>query len=189
MIEIGGSYLDLACGFGRFLHYLLEKVSEPNYIGYDSSDAMILRLRERFPGFDHCTFQRNITAEIKHPQESIIASAVFIHITREDQQKILENWLKLSPKPKGITFDINSPPEVEIDRLKIKRTDHYERKIKTFRGGTSSFRMTWQSHYEMTKFLFENFTDYNLEVKFYDLKQGRKKVVYFLRNKEIYGIA
>lgn len=183
VIENGKSYLDLGCGFGRFLHYLLERNDEPNYIGYDSSDAMILRLRDSFPEFSHCTFQRNITAEIRHFQESVLVSAVFIHITRESQQKILENLLKAHPKPLAITFDINSPNEFTIDRLKIKQSDAQEKYIKTSEQGTSRFRMTWQAHHTMTSYLLRNFKDYNLTTKFYDLHSNQHKVVYFLKRK------
>lgn len=184
VIKSGRSYLDLACGFGRFLHYLDERVDEPDYIGYDSSQDMIDRLKERFPDYLPRVFLRDITQPITHPQESVLASAVFIHIPIKCQDKILEN-LK-STKSKAICFDINSPPEPELDRLKIKQSDHYERYIKTTRDGVTRFRMTWQSHYEMTKKLLNSFPNYNLTTKFYDLKLGRFKVVYMLtiKNRE-----
>ena len=179
----GQSYLDLACGFGRFLKFLDRNVDEPNYIGYDSSNAMLARLRASFPDYAITTFNRSITDPISHPQESIIASAVFIHLTLEDQQKILTNISNLHPLPRSITFDINSPCESEIDRLKIKRTNHYSRTIKTTKDGTSTFRMTWQSHHEMTRNLLKTFPLYNLTTKFYDLRINSHKVVYMLEKK------
>jgi trans-aconitate methyltransferase len=179
----GGSYLDLGCGFGRFLQYLDNRLCEPNYIGYDSSEAMIVRIKERFPDYDISIFLHNITDPITHPQESIIASAIFIHLTTKDQLKILTNILTLHPLPKAITFDINSPGETEIDRLKNKQTDHFERVLKTTRDGSSTFRMTWQSHHEMTRNLLMNFKSYNLTTKFYDLANNRHKVVYMLEKK------
>ena len=179
----GRSYLDLACGFGRFLKFLDTNIEEPNYIGYDSSEAMLGKLRKHFPEFTISTFLRSITDPITHPQESIIASAVFIHLTLEDQQKILTNILALRPPPKAITFDINCPCETEIDRLKNKQTFHIERTLKTTRDGTSTFRMTWQSHYEMTSSILRQFTNYNLTTKFYDLPNNRHKVIYMLEKK------
>ena len=182
-ISSGKSYLDLGCGFGRFLQFLNAKVDEPNYIGYDSSPAMLERLRNNYPEFTISTFLRNITDPLTHPQESIVASAIFIHLTTKDQQKILANFLSLKSLPKAITFDINSPSETGIDRLKNKQTDHFERELKTTKDGTSTFRMTWQSHYAMTSNLLRNFKSYNLTTKFYDLPNNCHKVIYMLEKK------
>lgn len=180
----GKSFLDLACGFGRFLQYLTENYDEPNYIGYDSSESMVERITERFPDYALQIFNHNITDCITHHQDVIMASAVFIHITLSDQQKILNNILKLNPLPKAIIFDINSPSECEIDRLKIKQSDHYERQIKTTKDGSSTFRMTWQSHHSMTRYLINKFVDYNLTIKFYNLRSSQHKVVYMLKRKK-----
>lgn len=180
------SFLDLGCGFGRFLHFLNDELEDPDYIGYDSSDSMIQRIKERFPEYFPRFFLRDVTSPITHPQEGVLISAVLVHLARICQDTILENLKKINPKPLAITFDINSPPEVEIDRLKIKRTDHFERYIKTTNQGTSHFRMTWQDHSVITSYLIRNFPDYHITVKFYDLKQRRNKVVYFLLKKGIY---
>ena len=179
----GSSYLDLGCGFGRFLQFIDTNVDEPNYIGYDSSSAMISRIRERFPNYIISTFERSITEPITHPQESIISSAVLIHLTTKEQRVILTNISTLHPAPRSITFDINSPSEAEIVRLKNKRTTHYERQIKISKTGNSTFRMTWQSHYAMTAQLLSMFPNYNLTIKFYDLKQSKHKVLYMLEKK------
>jgi trans-aconitate methyltransferase len=179
----GKSYLDLGCGFGRFLQFLTEKADEPDYIGYDSSEAMISRINERFPDFFIRTFHKDVTTHIAHPQEVIISSAIFIHITLEEQQTILDNILALRPLPKAITFDINSPSEVEIDRLKSKQTESFERLLRTTKDGKTTFRMTWQSHYIMTERLIKQFAAYNLTTKFYDLQSNRHKVVYMLEKK------
>ena len=182
-ISSGKSYLDLGCGFGRFLQFLDNNIDEPNYIGYDSSKSMIERIRERFPEYTISTFLHNITDPINHPQESIILSAILIHLTTEDQQTILTNILALRPLPKAITFDINSPCETEIDRLKNKQTDHFERVLKTTKDGTSTFRMTWQSHYTMTEIIIRKFEHYNLTTKFYGLANNSHKVIYMLEKK------
>lgn len=181
----GKSFLDLGCGFGRFLGYLTKNsTAEDNYIGYDSSLSMIDRITERFPANILQFFNSDITLPIQHHQETIISSAVFVHITPSDQLKILNNILKLSPLPKAITFDINSPSEFEIDRLKSKQSDHYERQIKTTKDGSSTFRMTWQSHHSMTRNIVKLFTAYDLTIKFYNLRNNQHKVVYMLKRKK-----
>lgn len=182
-INNGKSYLDLGCGFGRFLQWVTENLDDPNYIGYDSSPSMLNRTLERFPEFALQLFNQSITVPINHPQDVIISSAVFVHITLDDQQKILNNILKLNPLPKAITFDINSPSESAIDRLKIKQSIHYERQIKTTKDGSSTFRMTWQSHHAMTRCLIDKFKSYNLTTKFYDLRNDQHKVIYMLTKK------
>lgn len=162
------SYLDLGCGFGRFLEYLLQHNPEPDYIGYDSSPDMIQRIQERFPHFSARTFTHDITHPIRNNQQAILCSAVLIHITLKEQQKVLKNISNSSPRL--ITFDINSPSENWL-----RRGTHFERII------PPGFRMTWQSHYEMTKRVLNLFPDYNLKISFYPLHTNRHKVVYFLK--------
>ena len=172
-ISSGNSWLDLGCGFGRFLRYLLEKRNEPNYIGYDSSKSMIKQNNDNFPDYFSRVFHRDITTYIVHPQEVIISSAVFIHITIKDQIKILNNILKLHPLPKAIVFDIN----VE-DGLK---NEFIERRIKISNDATSLFRMTWQTESIMTKRVEQMLPEYSLSTKSYNLRRGKqRKVVYFL---------
>ena len=175
------SFLDLGCGFGRFLEYLKEVREEPNYVGYDSSLSMTSRIIERFPEYILQVFHRELTQPITHSQSGVLISAVLIHLHTKDQETILNNIL--STKPKALTFDINCPGEGEIDRLKIKQTDHYERLIKTTKDGLVNFRMTWQSHHEMTRKIITMFPNYNLTIKFYTIRANQKKVVYFLEVK------
>jgi len=176
----GNTFLDLGCGFGRFLNFLTKDREDPAWIGYDSSEAMIALIKERFPEYLLRVFCKNVTDLITHSTDVILSSAVFIHIPVDDQNKILSNISKLAPKPKAITFDINCPAEAQIDRLKNKQTDHFERFITVTKGSDVKFRMTWQSHYEVTKQVLKLFPDYNLTTKFYDLKHKRHKVVYLL---------
>lgn len=170
------SWLDLGCGFGRFLNYLINSVDDldVNYIGYDSSQDMLDRIRQRFPDFAHRTFLHNITDPIVNKQEAILCSAVLIHITLADQNKVLNNIL--AAKPKKIAFDINSPDEKYISEV----GDHFERKIKCSEG---LFRMTWQSHYAMTKKVQDMFKNYNYTIDFFNLQQNRHKVIYLLEKK------
>ena len=164
------SILDLGCGFGRFLEYLLELNEDPDYIGYDSSPAMIDRITERFPFYSARIFNRDITDPITHKQQSIICSAVFIHNTLETQEKVLQNIKAVSPD--AFTFDINCPSEKWL-----LKSDHFER----FNAG---FRMTWQSHYSMTRKLLDMFPNYSLSTSLYSLPGSRHKAVYKLSKGE-----
>jgi len=165
------SWLDLGCGFGRFFRYLLKNVEEPNYIGYDSSSSMLKQFKKNFPEFSPLVFEKDITSEIIHQQSSIISSAVLIHITEEDQRKVLQNVLEASPNK--FSFDINCPSESYLS----KGGKTFERFIKCSEG---NFRMTWQSHYEMTRYLLSTFTGYSVSHKLYTINTNRHKVVYFL---------
>jgi len=165
------SWLDLGCGVGRCLEYLEARVEEPDYIGYDSSVEMINRIRERFFAYAPRCFCRDITLPINNAQQSIVCSAVLIHLPFEDQSKILKNVF--DRRPIRFVFDINCPTEEWLE----KGESHFERRI---RGAKGAFRMTWQSHYLMTKQVIHQFPMYKLTVKFYDLRQKRNKVCYFL---------
>ena len=75
------SILDLGCGFGRFYAYIKETKPPTTYLGYDSSEAMILRAKElhpestlKFEVRDICKEPFNITTE------SILCNAVLIHL-------------------------------------------------------------------------------------------------------------
>lgn len=169
-ISSAKSWLDLGCGFGRFLKYLDDRVEDPDYIGYDSSPDMLTRIKENFPHYSPRVFLHNVTDPIVNDQESIICCAVLIHLNSVDQEKILNNIKKSNPKL--ITFDINSPAEKGM-----KWDAYFERQI---RGSKNPFRMTWQSHYAMTRKVLQMFNNYKLTVKYYQLSGGRKRVVYFL---------
>ena len=169
------SWLDLGCGFGRFLDYLLPSSYEADYIGYDSSSAMIQRISERFPHYSSRIFLHKITDPINVNQQAILCSAVLIHITLEDQDKVLNNIKQANPLKAA--FDINSPGE---NWLKRPENHHFERFIK---GAEGAFRMTWQSHYDFTWKILNLFPNYHLTTKYYDLKQSRNKVIYLLERR------
>jgi len=179
----GGSFLDLGCGFGRFLEFLTENAPEPDWIGYDSSEVMIKRINERFSDYGLQAFHKDITKAITHPRDVVISSAVFIHLPVPDQDKILHNIAVMEPKPRAITFDINCPTETGIVRLKQRKLDSFERFITVTRGSKVKFRMTWQSHYDVTKKVLVKFPGYDLKMGFYDLRGKRHKVVYMLEKR------
>ena len=168
------SWLDLGCGFGRFLNYLTNLKELPDYIGYDSSADMIARVSERFSEYSSRVFKRDITAPINNSQNSIICSAVLIHLSKIEQDKILSNVKAINPVK--FAFDINSPEESSIPKR-----PYFETRIK---GSESPFRMTWQSHYDMTRQVLSTFPNYKLTQEFYTVNKTRKKVLYMLeRNK------
>lgn len=164
------SWLDLGCGFGRFLKYLEDRVEEPEYIGYDSSHDMIERIKENFPHYSPRIFFHDITKPITNNQDAILCCAVLIHLNSQDQAKALRNIKESNPKK--IAFDINSPNE-----RNMKWTTYFERQT---RGSKNPFRMTWQAHYEMTRNVLQMFSNHKLTIKYYPLAGGRKKVVYLL---------
>jgi trans-aconitate methyltransferase len=169
-IEDCASWLDMGCGFGRFLNYLTNSHELPNYIGYDGSADMISRISENFPVYSSRVFHRDITKPINNHQESIVCSAVLIHLPKEDQTKILKNVKDSSPL--RFAFDINSPEEDTLPKR-----SYFETRIKCSEG---LFRMTWQSHYEMTRQVLSIFDNYHLTQKFYTINNTRKKVLYLL---------
>jgi len=174
-----GSWLDLGCGFGRFLEYLEARVEEPDYIGYDSSADMVSRMNERFPAYSPRVFCRDIMAPINNPQSSILCSAVFIHLPFEDQPKILDNVLDKNPV--RFAFNINC----FNDNADI-RAGYYEKRVRTRSGSKIAFRMTWQSERKMTEQVKEKFTKYDLRIKSHPVPHGRRRVVYMLRIKAQY---
>ena len=178
------SFLDLGCGFGRFLQYLTEHIPHQmfKYTGYDSSSSMIQRISERFPQFKNCVFERSLTDPIIHQVNSIIASAVFIHLPLEDQATILYNIRKMDELPNFIGFDINCPSESFLSKQPPDFT-HYERIISL---DSQPFRMTWQSPTHMEELLNEILdTKYDINSTFFSLyKDGRSKRVFKLTKKD-----
>ncbi len=44
--------VDIGCGSGRLLDYILPRVPSPKYTGYDVSPGMIQEARLRYPGYE-----------------------------------------------------------------------------------------------------------------------------------------
>jgi len=157
-LNAGNIFLDLGCGFGRYLEYLEINRTEPfQYIGYDSSPAMIERIRERFPDHSSFIYLKDVTQPIRCSCDVVVASALFIHLTIPEQRKILTNILNIRPRAKFISFNINTPPEEHLQHSAIME-----------RISRHGFRMIWQSQYETLKILMGLFRDhYNISMKSY----------------------
>lgn len=171
IIKDGKSWLDLGCGFGRFLTYLEEEVPEPDYIGYDSSPDMLKRLHKNHPDYEHRTFVKDITAPIRNEQQCVLCSAVFVHLPLRDQEKIMSNVSQIQPYK--FAFDINWDASVEYVERFIKLTEH-------------KFRMTWQHPSTLGNFLIRMFSNYDIKSEIYTLPQkDRSKVVYMLTKRGV----
>lgn len=157
-LTAGNVFLDLGCGFGRYLEYLeVNRTESFQYIGYDSSPDMIARIRERFPNHAAFIYEKDVTQPIRCSCDVVVASALFIHLTVPEQRKILNNISNIRPRAKFIGFNINTPPD-----------DYLRRKAILEKISKHGFRMTWQSQYETLKTVIAGFNEhYNITMKSY----------------------
>lgn len=166
----GKSYLDLGCGFGRFLQYLLKKVPDADYVGYDSSPAMVERIKERFPDYSTRIFLHNVTDPIPLSPDCILCSAVMIHITREDQLNVLK--AVKNARPKLFVFDINHKTD--------QKRDFFE---SVMRQADGDFRMSWQSPEGMLDQLKTFFPGkHEITSKSFPITKTYGKTCFFVRN-------
>lgn len=167
-IKSGDSWLDLGCGFGRFLRYLIKRVKDPDYVGYDSSPDMVKRIVELYPEFILRVFQRDITRHIPPYKEVVISNAVFIHLNFKEQQRILDNISKLDPRPRAIVFDINSYVGMKDKKYFVEETSE------------RNFRMSYQAPEPIHKILDSKFRKYKIVTKKYNMPKGVFKTAFFL---------
>lgn len=168
--ESGDSWIDLGCGFGRFLRFLVKKVKDPDYIGYDSSSDMIKRITELYPEFHLRIFHRDITRHVPPTKAVVISNAVFIHLKSIEQQKILTNISKMRPLPRAIVFDINSYTNMEGSRpYFVEETSE------------RNFRMSYQDPKSIERRLKKLFKQFSLKTKTYSMPKGVYKTAFFLK--------
>lgn len=80
----GKSILDVGCGAGDFWNYLLTKGIDCDYTGFDISESMIKRCRERFP---NVRFESGDFTEWSHGQNFDYTIAIAIHNIKTSSAK------------------------------------------------------------------------------------------------------
>lgn len=105
----GSSFLDIGCGTGRFYNFIYKFCDE--YVGYDSSEAMIQKARSKYPDGNFILY--DITTPFKHDAEVILCNEVFIHLLPELQIKVLDNINKCSANTIIITIQTSISPKIE----------------------------------------------------------------------------
>ena len=135
--------IDIGCGSGRLLDYILPRISKPRYTWYDVSEGMIQEAKLRYPDYQF-EVQDMLTA--KHIEWVDIAFyiASFHHLLTEgDQMKALES-LSLVLKEGGIAVFLNW--NLRSERLLNKYPPSQEslniRHI-PFAGYSRSYRAWW----------------------------------------------
>lgn len=163
----GKNYLDIGCGFGRFLNYLMwHKKEDYDYIGYDSSEVMLEKIKEKIDSIDHATvYSKDITQPFAHIADFIMCNAVLIHLSPDDQVKVLRNIA--SAKPKHAVFDFN----IENRKNNIEKTSQL---------AGQSFRMTWNSKAWCLSQVKRIFKGASIEMKSYRLKGNKYKIFFYI---------
>lgn len=105
LASTGDLHIDLGCGFGRFLKYLLEHKKTPfKYIGVDGSRSMIEKCTSTFLGLsveDATFFVHDITQGLDFLKSSecvILCNSVLIHLPRWDQDAVIKNVSEVGPQ-------------------------------------------------------------------------------------------
>lgn len=88
--QLGSSFLDIGCGYGRFYEYLLTRDRPFHYIGYDSSKAMIAKAHTLHPATRHNFFLHNAFDPFMHEADVVLCKDVFVHLTLQDQVRVLD---------------------------------------------------------------------------------------------------
>ena len=92
---LGDSFIDLGCGYGRFLEFLKKNHTDLEYFGYDSSISMITLAMQRNPGYSFSV--ADITAPlyqwmlVNHYVDVVVCNEVLIHLPIVQQPFLLRN--------------------------------------------------------------------------------------------------
>lgn len=166
----GNNYLDIGCGFGRFLNHLMQYKEETyNYIGYDSSKAMLEKIRKKINSDNHAiVYLKDITKPFEHTADFIMCSAVLIHLSPDDQIKVLQNIA--NAKPKHTIFDFN----VERRKNNIERTISLSNK---------PFRMTWNNKTWCISQVKKVFNESAIESREYPIRENKYKLFFYINLK------
>lgn len=112
--SVGSVIVDLGCGFGRFLKWLLKEKEEPfSYLGVDSSEHMIDACVAEFRDVEEAIFLvRDVVESLTFLTKegmSLLCNSVLIHLPFEHQEQVLRNIYEAEPV--RAVFDIESNPE------------------------------------------------------------------------------
>lgn len=100
-IPEGASILDIGCGNGRFLQYLLDKKKTVDYTGLDFSKKLIGIARKRFPRVDFIE-QSMTDFQLSKRFDRVIAIASFHHVPTRKLRKIALDHMKRHLKDDGL---------------------------------------------------------------------------------------
>lgn len=90
------SILDVGCGFGHLVDYLLSNQFEGRYKGIDIVDQMVLDAKKRHPSFDFET--NDIDSILTESQDYILASGIFTFSDWKSMQIIIQKLFSCSSK-------------------------------------------------------------------------------------------
>jgi SAM-dependent methyltransferase len=114
VLSLNGTILELGCGFGRILGILLKKRKNIKYIGYDTSEAMLISAKEQYPEYKEFFIFKDITApKIEHNAEIVIMNEVLIHLPLALQRQAITAISTISPKHIFLTIQ-KGDPKVEM---------------------------------------------------------------------------
>ena len=101
LVPAGGTILDLGCAYGRDAKTFFELGYK--VIGVDFSEAFIAKARENVPEAEFVISDiREFTCD-EASLDAVYASAILLHIPKEDTQVVLRNMYRFL-KPGGLLF-------------------------------------------------------------------------------------
>ena len=103
------SILDVGCGLGHLIDYLLSNQFSGLYKGIDTVDQMIVASKKRYPLFD---FETNVLDSIQNAAyDYVIASGIFTFVNWPSMQSTIEKLFLCSKK--GVAFNSLSAFAIE----------------------------------------------------------------------------
>lgn len=95
------SILDVGCGLGHLIDYLLNNQFEGRYKGIDTVDQMIVQAKRRYPSF---TFETNhIDAISNDAYDYVVASGIFTFVNWPSMQDTIEKLFSFAKR--GVAFN------------------------------------------------------------------------------------
>jgi len=116
---VGPGVADIACGVGHLVPHLLEKFKDLEYVGIDSSPAMLKRAKAFFPEemfieMDATDIDLGLFGRKGQRINTAAALSLFIHLSKEEMIKVLQE-MKLLAKT-AIVFGMETVDDTEVVR-------------------------------------------------------------------------